>query len=371
MLAKGAIEVVPPALTESGFYSRYFLVSKKDGGLRPILDLRHLNRALIKRSFRMIILKQIFLQIRPGDWIFTLDLKDAYFHIQIARHHRQLLRFAFEGIAYQYTVLPFGLSLAPCTFTKCMDAALSPLRQMGVRILNYLDDWLVLAQSEAEIISHRSIILNHLECLGLRVNFTKSLLQPTCVVPGDNFRLNPIEGHSLSRAFSGHPAARTNLCARGFSAAQNVSGDARSDEFSISGSAAGLASHEPSAALAETTGPAPSLATWSLLAQGEPGVCHNLGPLDEPLLVQAGRGNWGNRQEEGRLHRYLQDRLGSSVRQPSGLWCLERPGKQAAYQLPVNDGGIPSSPGFPSSPGRTPRPGQIRQHDGGILHKSS
>ncbi|MGL5190250.1 MAG: reverse transcriptase domain-containing protein [Cetobacterium sp.] len=50
---------------------------------------------------------------------------------------------------------------------------------MGVRILNYLDDWLVLAHSEAELISHRSIILNHLECLGLRVNFPKSSLSPS------------------------------------------------------------------------------------------------------------------------------------------------------------------------------------------------
>ena len=71
-------------------------------------------------------------------------------------------------------VLPFGLSLAPRTFTKCIDAALSPLRQKGIRILNYLDDWLILAQSEAEIVSHRSLLLSHLECLGLRINFAKS-----------------------------------------------------------------------------------------------------------------------------------------------------------------------------------------------------
>ncbi len=72
---------VPPAQSESGFYSRYFLVPKKDGGLRPILDLRCLNCALMKRSFRLITLNQIFLQIRPGDWFFSLDLKDAYFHV--------------------------------------------------------------------------------------------------------------------------------------------------------------------------------------------------------------------------------------------------------------------------------------------------
>ncbi len=170
--------MVSPALSESGFYSRYFLVPKKDGGLRPILDLRRLNHALMRRPFRMITLKQILSQICTEDWFCSLDLKDAYFHIQIAPHHRRFLRFAFEGVAYQYTVLPFGLSLAPRTFTKCMDAALSPLRQMGIRILNYLDDWLILAQSEVELLSHRTLILSHLERLGLRVNFAKSALSP-------------------------------------------------------------------------------------------------------------------------------------------------------------------------------------------------
>ncbi|KAL0159530.1 hypothetical protein M9458_043255, partial [Cirrhinus mrigala] len=39
LLRKEAIEVVPPHVRESGFYSRYFIVPKKNGGLRPIIDL--------------------------------------------------------------------------------------------------------------------------------------------------------------------------------------------------------------------------------------------------------------------------------------------------------------------------------------------
>ncbi len=39
LLRKGAIEMVPPHERESGFYSQYFIVPKKNGGLRPILDL--------------------------------------------------------------------------------------------------------------------------------------------------------------------------------------------------------------------------------------------------------------------------------------------------------------------------------------------
>ncbi len=81
LLEKGAIEIIPPAQSESGFYSRYFLIPKKDGGLRPILDLRLLNSVLMKRSFRMITLKQILSQICPGNWFMSLDLKDAYCHI--------------------------------------------------------------------------------------------------------------------------------------------------------------------------------------------------------------------------------------------------------------------------------------------------
>ncbi len=118
-------------------------------------------------------------QIRPGEWFASVDLKDAYFHIQIAPHHRRFLRFAFEGTAYQYSVLPFGLSLAPRTFSKCMDAALSPLRSSGVRILNYLDDWLILAQSRNTLISHIDSLLIHLESLGLCVNMRKSILTPS------------------------------------------------------------------------------------------------------------------------------------------------------------------------------------------------
>ncbi len=46
-------------------------------------------------------------------------------------------------------VLPFGLSLSPHVFTKVAEAALVPLREQGVRILNYLDDWLSLRISYA------------------------------------------------------------------------------------------------------------------------------------------------------------------------------------------------------------------------------
>ncbi len=56
----------------------------------------------------------------------SVDLKNAYFHIQIAPHHMRFLTFALEGTAYQYPVLLFELALFPCTFSKCMEVAPFP-----------------------------------------------------------------------------------------------------------------------------------------------------------------------------------------------------------------------------------------------------
>ncbi len=155
------------------------LQPKGYGGLRPILDLRRLNFSLYKGKFKMLTMRTIMSQVQEGDWFVTIDLKDAYFHIQVVLRHRRFLRFAFGGKAYQYKVLPFGLALVPRTFTKCMDAALAPLRLQGIRVLNYLDDWLILAHSRELVSRHRDIVLGHIHSLGLRMNAKKSVLLPS------------------------------------------------------------------------------------------------------------------------------------------------------------------------------------------------
>ncbi len=60
-----------------------------------------------------------------------------------------------------------------------MDAALAPLRLQGIRVLNYLDDWLILAHSRELVSRHRDIVLGHIHSLGLRVNAKKSVLLPS------------------------------------------------------------------------------------------------------------------------------------------------------------------------------------------------
>ncbi len=51
-----------------------------------------------------------------------------------------------------------------------------PLRSSGRCILNYLNDWLILAQSLDMLISHIDLLLIHLESLGLCVNMQRAFL---------------------------------------------------------------------------------------------------------------------------------------------------------------------------------------------------
>lgn len=179
LLQKGAVVPIDPRLDPGGFYSRYFLVPKKTGDLRPVLDLRGLNKFLKVLPFRMLRTTEVLHTVSEGEWFTSIDLKDAYFHVPIASAHRRFLRFAFQGRHYQFRVLPFGLSLSPRVFTRFVAAALAPLQAQGLKILPYLDDWLICAPSQQQAVRDTETVLSHLRLLGLRVNLPKSKLVPT------------------------------------------------------------------------------------------------------------------------------------------------------------------------------------------------
>lgn len=179
LLQKEAIEPLDISTQDGGFYATYFIIPKKDGGLRPILDLRPLNSHLKVLKFHMLRAVDVLQGIQRGDWFTTIDLKDAYFHVPIAAHHRQFLRFAFEGKAYQFRVLPFGISLAPRVFTRCVAAALAPLQARGMRIFPYLDNWLVCSQSREGSLRDVASLISHVTRLGFTINRKKSSLVPS------------------------------------------------------------------------------------------------------------------------------------------------------------------------------------------------
>ena len=97
----------------SRVFNRLFLVPKPNNKWRPILDLSKLNLFLKAGKFKMETPETIRTSLQQGEWVTSIDFKDAYFHIPIQEQSRKYLRFHVEGQTYQFKALPFGLSTAP------------------------------------------------------------------------------------------------------------------------------------------------------------------------------------------------------------------------------------------------------------------
>ena len=177
MLAKGALEIARDP--GPGFYSRLFLVEKATGGWRPVIDLSHLNDFVQLTSFKMETVASVLLSVREGDFLASLDLKDAYFQIPIHGSSRKLLRFMSEGTVYQFKALCFGLSTAPQVFTRVFAAVSAWAHSRGIRLLRYLDDWLVLSSSEKKAKESIRELLSLCRTLGIVINEKKSDLVPS------------------------------------------------------------------------------------------------------------------------------------------------------------------------------------------------
>ena len=176
LLLKGDIEQAPQS---PGFYSRLFVVQKDSGAWRPIIDLSTLNTFIMSQHFHMETPQSVLRSICQGDWMISLDLQDAYLQVPIHPELRRYLRFTMGGVPYQFRVLCFGLTTAPQVFTRLMAPISAILHRYGIRMLRYLDDWLILAESRTTCIQARDRLLHLCEELGLQVNHRKSSLVPS------------------------------------------------------------------------------------------------------------------------------------------------------------------------------------------------
>lgn len=135
LLQKKAIEI--SHLRKGIFLSPMFVVPKKNGKMRPVLDLRELNQYIHYQHFKMENLNTVRSLIRRNDYMTSIDLTDAYLHIPINQNQRKLFTFQWEEKLYQWTCLPFGVSAAPRIFSETLRPAILELRKRGIRVIAY------------------------------------------------------------------------------------------------------------------------------------------------------------------------------------------------------------------------------------------
>ena len=176
LLQKGVIEQACP---DSGkFISTIFLRPQKDGTYRVILNLKKLNQFVEYHHFKMDTIYTAIHLMKPGCYMASIDLQDAYYTIPVSQEHRKYLRFSWRGQLYKYTCLPNGLASAPRIFSKIMKPVYASLRCKGHILFGYIDDSYLQDDSFDGCKTNVSDTTTMFESLGFTPHLTKSVTTP-------------------------------------------------------------------------------------------------------------------------------------------------------------------------------------------------
>lgn len=108
--------------------------------------------------------------IREGNWLAKLDLKDAYLTVPVFEGHSKFLQFVWRESYYEFVAFPFELSSTPWAFTKLLRVVVTYLRKNGLRLVIFLDDILIAANSEQTAKSGVVLVKKTLESLGFVIS---------------------------------------------------------------------------------------------------------------------------------------------------------------------------------------------------------
>ena len=152
-LAKGII-----TQSNSPFGAPVLFIPKPNGGLRFCLDYRGLNDQTSKTRYSLPRIDDLLDAARGSTHFSTLDMAGGYFQIKIAEADCHKTAFSTPFGHYEWTVLPMGLTNAPCSFQRTMNKVFEKF--IGDFVLIYLDDILVMSKNpESHLDNLRKVFL--------------------------------------------------------------------------------------------------------------------------------------------------------------------------------------------------------------------
>lgn len=176
LLEKGAI--VKSNHSDDQFISNIFVVQKKNGKYRPVLNLKRLNKFIKYFHFKQESLSSVLSGISKNNFFTSIDLTDAYLTVSVKKEDRKYLKFKWKGELYEFTCLVFGLSTAPRVFTKLMKVIFSYIRGIGISSFFYIDDSLLQDPCALKCEENTRVLQKTLKSLGFQINLSKSVIKP-------------------------------------------------------------------------------------------------------------------------------------------------------------------------------------------------
>lgn len=159
--------------SQSAWSSPVTIVTKANGKARLCLDARQLNKATVKDAYPTPLIDGIISRLNDTRYISSIDLKDAFWQIELEDAAREKTAFTVPGRPlYQFVRMPFGLCNAGQSMCRLMDLVIPSAMRDYVFV--YIDDLLVVS---ADIETHLERLRVVAECLrmaNLSINVEKS-----------------------------------------------------------------------------------------------------------------------------------------------------------------------------------------------------
>lgn len=175
------------------YLSPIFVVPKKDGEYRMILNLKDLNFDIVYHHFKMETFETALKLIKPNCYMASIDIRHAYYSVPIAHEHRKFLCFKWKNEILQYTCLPNGISCAPRYFTKLLKPVYATLRKLGHLNMGYIDDSLLVADEKEECVRNVNDTKQLFEMLGFIIHNKKSVFIPAQKIQFLGFIIDSIQ----------------------------------------------------------------------------------------------------------------------------------------------------------------------------------
>lgn len=127
-------------------------------------------------------LSTLILATGKGALLVKADIKEAYRAVPVHRDDQLLLGLRWRGTVFIDKVLPFGLRSAPKIFTALADGVQWVLGRHGIsRSLHYLDDFVFVADSQAEAERQKQTLVSVFGSLGVPLETSKLEGPSTCL----------------------------------------------------------------------------------------------------------------------------------------------------------------------------------------------
>lgn len=197
-------DLIEPSI--SSFNSPLILVPKKslngEKKWRMCVDYRMLNKNLVADKFPLPRIDEILDSLGRAKFFSVLDLYSGFWQIPIEANSREMTAFSTDRGAYQWKVLPFGINVAPNSFSRMMSIAFSGLPPESAFI--YMDDLVVIGGSIKHHLSNLEKVFSTCRKFNLKLNPEKceffrpevTFLGHSCTEHGirpDNKKLETIE----------------------------------------------------------------------------------------------------------------------------------------------------------------------------------